>query len=230
MKEFVVRPLVSTEEQSSWDYPQLPKPPFRFTLVAPSNSGKSVLISYLLGSDELPYKKLFKRNVFVWSPTMKLGSMDAPIEAENIYEEFTPETVEAIMREQAEIIAEFGKKRAPHLCFIMDDVISDLNASNKRILKRLFFSARHSKVSIILASQAYRHIPRPVRVNSSDMAVFETNIQEGRAIGEEQAIDLNQFLTIYEFATKDPYSFLMIRYKNPKERRYQLRLSDQYII
>ena len=66
MREYIVKPLFE-EEKVKWDHPTLPTPPFRILNIAPSNTGKSVLTSYMLGSDELPYKKYFKTNIFVFS-------------------------------------------------------------------------------------------------------------------------------------------------------------------
>jgi hypothetical protein len=49
-------------------------------------------------------------------------------------------------------------------------------------------------------------------------------------VAEEQPHNEKEFLAILDEALEDQqYSFLMIRHKNPKKTRYQLRLSNVYL-
>jgi hypothetical protein len=153
MREYIVKPLVK-EEEVPWDHPTLPQPPFRILNIAPSNTGKSVLTSYMLGSDELPYKNYFKTNIFLFSPTMRLGSMQMPdIKEENIFDSFDVNTIEAIKNEQVALVEKYGKKKSVPLLFVLDDVIADLDKDRKETLKRLYFGIRHYNGSIIMLSQ-----------------------------------------------------------------------------
>ena len=207
------------------------KPPFRVIVVAPSNSGKSVLISNLISSHDLPYRKYFKKNIFIWSSTFSLNdpsfSMSDNIEKTNVYDQYDEQTIQDLINEQIGIIHKYTKKKAPHLLFIFDDVVQDIPRQGS-ILNTLFFSARHYNISLILLSQQYKMVPRSMRLNASDIVIFQTgNNLEVAKISEEQAIDTNRFKQILKEATEEPFSFLVIHNKLPIKERYQLRLSNK---
>jgi len=207
------------------------KPPFRVIVIAPSNSGKSVLISNLISSRDLPYRKFFKKNIFIWSSTFHLDdpsfSMSDNIEKENVFNEYNEQSIMEIVNEQTGIIKQYTKKKAPHLLFIFDDVVQDLTQSRQSVIIKLYFSARHFNISLILLSQQYKMVPRPVRLNASDVIIFQTgNNAEITKISEEQAIPADKFKQILKDATSEPFSFLVIHNKLPIKERYQLRLSN----
>lgn len=208
------------------------QPPFRIIVVAPSNSGKSVLISNLISSPDLPYRRFFKKNIFIWSSTFNLNdpsfSMSDNIEQSNIYDEYNENSIMEIVNEQIGIIHKYSKKKAPHLLFIFDDVVQDLPKTKMSIMNKLFFSSRHYNISLILLSQQYKMVNRPLRLNASDIIIFQTsNNQEIQKIAEEQAIEVNRFKQILKEATEEPFSFLVIHNKLPIKERYQLRLSNK---
>jgi len=232
MIEYVIKAPTVDKSEKNIIPENLFQPPFRILVVAPSNSGKSVLISNLISSHDLPYRKLFRKNIFIWSSTFNLDdpsfSMSDNIEKDNVYDSYSESSIMDLVNEQTGIIKDIGKKKAPHLLFIFDDVVTDIPKSKASIINRLFFSARHLNVSIVLISQQYKMINRPIRLNASDLIVFETgNQSENKILASEQAIDENLFKEIYKDATKEPYSFLCVRNKLPLKKRYQKRLSSQ---
>ena len=225
-----IKPLVK-EEPIKWDFPTIPVPPFRLICVAPSNTGKSVMVSNLLSSDNFPYKKYFKENIFIFSPTFKMGSMTGMdnIKKENIFDTFNVEVLNSIIAEQKDLIETYGKSSP--IIIILDDVVGELDAKRKEFLKKAYFGLRHYNGSIILLAQQYKMIPKSVRMNCSDTILFEvSNENELRDITDEQNIEKDKFLNIYDYATQvQPYSFLCIRHKHPKKTRYQLRFTTQYL-
>ena len=227
-----IKPLVK-EEPIKWDYPSLPVPPFRLIVVAPSSSGKSVMISNFISSDNFPYKKFFGANIFIFSPTFKMGSMEGMtnILKRNIFDTFDVEVLNSIIKEQQDLVETYGKKKCSDILLIFDDVVGDLDYKRREFLKKAYFGIRHYKGSIILLSQQYKAVPKPVRLNASDSILFEvSNEAELGNITEEQNIEKDRFLNIYDYATQvEPYSFLCIRHKNPKKTRYQLRFTNQYL-
>ena len=71
-------------------------------------------------------------------------------------------------------------------------------------------------------------VPRAIRLNASDIVIFQTgNNAEIQKIAEEQAIPIEKFKQILKDATDQPFSFLVIHNKLPVKERYQLRLSDK---
>jgi len=227
-----IKPLVK-EDSIKWDYPTIPIPPFRLIVVSPSNSGKSVLISNMISSKSFPYRDYFKDNIFIFSPTFNMGSMTGidNVKKHNIFDSFDTNIVNSIIAEQKDLVETYGKKKSSPILLIFDDVISDLDAKRKEFLKRAYFSLRHYNGSIILLSQQYKAVLKSVRLNCSDTILFEvSNESELQNISEEQNIEKDRFLNIYDYATQvQPYSFLCIRHKHPKRTRYQLRFTTQYL-
>ena len=214
-----------------WDWPLLPNAVkcFRLLCVSPSNTGKSTVIAYMFGSDDLPYKKYFKTNVFIFSPTAKLGSMNLPhVKSENIHDSFDVEFLKRLWEEQDALIAKHGRAKSVPILLIFDDVVSDLNSVKKEYLKKLWMHGRHSNFSCVLCSQQYRSVPKPVRMNSSHMIILLlSSAAESKALSEEQPYNEKKFLAIVDESLNDePYSFLLINYAAPKERQLQLRFSN----
>jgi len=141
------------------------------------------------------------------------------------------EVLNSIIREQKDLVETYGKKKSSPILIILDDVVGELDAKRKEFLKKSYFGLRHFNGSIILLAQQYKAIPKPVRMNCSDSIFFEVaNEAELQNITEEQNIEKNRFLNIYDYATQvEPYSFLCVRYKHPKKTRYQLRFTTQYL-
>lgn len=225
---FDIKPLVPPSK-SKWPYPTLPDPPFRLCVYAPSNSGKSVMLSNLISSPEFPYRDIFGPNIFIVSPTFKLGSIAGMdnVKPENVFDEFIPEQLQAIINEQADLMIKYPKRIQPFL-LVLDDVAADLNSSQKQFLKRIFFGLRHYHGSVAILSQQFRALPKPVRMNASDSIFFEiSNSGELKDIGDESPYPNQQMLDVLEFATTvEPYSFLVVRHKKPKEQRLQLRFTN----
>jgi hypothetical protein len=227
-----IKPLVK-EEKVFWPHTTLPQPPFRLIVVAPSNVGKSCMVSNLISSDNFPYKKYFGENIFIFSPTFKMGSMEGMtnIKKNNVFDTFDTEVLNSIIREQKDLVELYGKKKSSPILIILDDVVGELDAKRKDFLKKSYFGLRHFNGSIILLAQQYKAIPKPVRMNCSESIFFEVaNNNELKDICDEQNLEQERFLNIYEYATQvQPYSFLCVRYKNPKKTRYQLRFTTQYL-
>ena len=55
----------------------------------------------MFGSNDLPYKKYFGSNVFIFSTTANLGSMEMPhVKEENVFESFDVKAIMALWDEQ----------------------------------------------------------------------------------------------------------------------------------
>jgi hypothetical protein len=230
-QEYKVKVLHPDPNVITWDYPLLPKPPLRCCVISPSNTGKSVLISYMFGSDELPYKKYYGSNTFIFSPSAKLGSMEMPhVKKENIFDSFDVNIIMSLWREQDMLIEKYGRSKTTPILLIFDDVVSDMNSERKEVFKKLAMHGRHSGFSWVLASQQYRSIPKPVRMNCTNIILLNlSSAAERKAISEEQPFNEKRFLSIVDDALDDQeYSFLVVNYANKKERKLQLRFSNQF--
>jgi hypothetical protein len=217
-----------------WAYPNLFEPPFRLLIVSPSGSGKTVLLANLIGSPDFPYLEEFSqgRNVFLFSSTFSLGDQSmamAKIKPENIFNSLDISILDAIVADQRSIIEQYGKKKAPSVLCIFDDIAHQLSYRAKEALKGYFFSLRHYKISMILIIQSYKSIPRAVRINSTDIILFYIgNDSERQVIASEMPCQQDYFLSILDDATTEKYSFLVIHNKRPMEKRFQKRFTDEY--
>ena len=221
------------KDKVKWEYPLLPNAirGFRLLLVAPSAVGKSVLCSYMFGSEKMPYRQFFKSNVFIFSTTAKLGSMNMPhVKPENIRDTFDVEFLKKLWEEQDGLIAKYGRAKTQPILLIFDDVVSDLNSERKDYLKKVFLHGRHSGFSSAILSQQYKLVTKPVRMNATNIIVMLlSNAAERKSISEEMPFDEKKFLAIVDDALDDEeYSFLTINLAEKKEKKLQLRLSNQY--
>ena len=87
-------------------------------------------------------------------------------------------------------------------------MITQIPQSRQSSLVKLFISGRHRLCSIFLTSQSYRLCPKAIRLNTSAQIVLRVNNIEQQAMAEENQVDSDTFLKLYETATEEPYSFL----------------------
>ncbi|KAI8996033.1 hypothetical protein BC832DRAFT_595729 [Gaertneriomyces semiglobifer] len=79
--------------------------------------------------------------------------------------------------------------------------------------------------------QAYREIPKTVRVNLTALILFEvTNESELKALYEENTCGMtwDVWVQAYRYCTEQDYDFMYINYKKPKKLRV-MKNFDQYI-
>jgi hypothetical protein len=211
----------------------LPKLPFRALLVACSHSGKTLTIGNMLARKEFGYKRILKENIFLFSPTYELGDPSmhgVELDEEHVFKDFDETAIQEIMQDQKDIIKRYGKTKAPHILLVFDDLIAHMPLSKQSLLVKLFFSARHWKISLILTTQSYKHTPKAVRLNSSHMMIFKCNNKEKTQIGEEQVVDIPVFDAVYEIATKEPYSFLYVDNTKQIRERFYVRFEERIIL
>lgn len=71
-----------------------------------------------------------------------------------------------------------------------------------------------------MTTQSYKHCPKAIRLNTTAQIVFKVNNIERQAMAEENQVDSNLFLNLYEIATEEPYNFLYINNEKPIKERY----------
>ena len=115
--------------------------PFRLIVKAPTSSGKSTMIHNLLCKSQFGYKKIFKNNVFLFSPSNNFDEVldSLNIKNENKKDFMDEEFIENIMEEQKELIEKNNKAKAPHILMIFDDVVLQIKNTKQNILKKNIF-------------------------------------------------------------------------------------------
>ena len=81
------------------------------------------------------------------------------------------------------------------------------------MLHALFTRGRHDSISTIVSTQTFNALHPIIRVNATALIVYRLrNRKELEAFLEETSalLDKKTLLDIYNFATKDEYSFLFV--------------------
>ena len=119
------------------------------------------------------------------------------------------------MDDVLDYINNYNKNRDKKVLIVFDDMIADIeyNKNFKRIIKELFYRARKINVSIVFITQSYFRALKDSRLNSTHYILMKIgNKKELKRIAEEKSghLDYNDFLKIYNYCTKEPYSFMTI--------------------
>ena len=182
------------------------------SLVAKRNSGKSVLLKYLVEQEIENFKK-----IFVICPTKFNGFYDDWIESNCIFENYDEEWVEKLISKMSNLNKNKTNDTADHILLILDDCCSDTKFHASKSIKKLFSRGRHSFISIIITCQMLHHIPPLCRNNSDFLLVGQLNNQNIDLLCDEfrTGLEKKEFKAMYKRLTTD-YSFLIINNNSVK--------------
>ena len=112
-------------------------------------------------------------------------------------------------------IDNYNKNRDKKVLIVFDDMIADIMRGTKlkSIIKELFIRCRKLNISIVFITQSYFRTPKDARLNSTHCILKKIgNKKELKSIAEEKSehLDYTDFLKIYNYCTKEPYSFMTI--------------------
>ena len=119
------------------------------------------------------------------------------------------------MNDVLEDINNYNKNRNKKLLIIFDDMIADIMRSEKfkEIVKELFIRCRKLNISMVFKTQSYFRTPKDARLNSTHYILMKIgNKKELESIAEENSghLDFKEVLEIYNYCTREPYSFMMV--------------------
>ena len=119
------------------------------------------------------------------------------------------------MNDVLDDINNYNKNRDKKVLIIFDDMIVDIMRSEKfkAIVKELFIRCRKLNISIVIITQYYFRTPKDARLNSTHYILMKIgNKKELKNIAEENSghLDFKDFLKIYNYYTKEPYSFMLV--------------------
>ena len=83
----------------------------------------------------------------------------------------------------------------------------------KAIIKELFIRCRKLNISIVFLTQSYFRTPKDARLNSTQYILMKIGSKkELKNIAEEKLgyLDYKDFFKIYNYCTKESYSFMMV--------------------
>ena len=118
------------------------------------------------------------------------------------------------MNDVLDDINNYNGNRDKKVLIVFDDMIADIeyNKNFKRIIKELFYRARKINVSIVFIMQSYFRALKDARLNSTNYILMKIgNKKELKRIAEEKSghLDYKDFLKIYNYCTREPYSFIL---------------------
>ena len=175
---------------------------------AKRNSGKSQLLRYML----LQTKKQFSK-IFVICPTEQINKFYSDIiPPENVFDQYSEEWVEALIKKMSEINAGKTNKEKKYVELILDDCCSDSNFHQSKSLKKLFTRGRHIGIGLLITAQYPYHLPPICRNNCDYILVGQLNKQGVELLCSEYMmgdISKKDFLDLYHSNTSD-YGFLVI--------------------
>ena len=112
-------------------------------------------------------------------------------------------------------INNYNKNRDKKVLIVFHDMIADIeyNKKFKRIIKEIFYRARKINLSIVFIMQSYFRALKDARLNSTHYILMKIDNKKGlKSIAEEKSghLDYKDFLKMYNYCTKEPYSFMAI--------------------
>ena len=233
-EEIIIKPIKLQEytcKQSKHDI--VPKLPLRGILLAPSGSGKTVLLSNLILN---VYRDCFER-LYIFSPSVnvdqtwqavkdyqeKIMKVKETPKEQLYFDHYNPEDLQNIIDTQHKIILHM-KNRNLHklysILIIIDDFSDDPSFSrHSKLLHSLFTRGRHNSISTIVSTQKFTAVAQIIRVNATFLCIYRLrNNKDLEAFLDEVAgtVGRKELLEMYYLATKEPYSFLYINLVSPK--------------
>ena len=186
--------------------------PFRMLIIGPSGSGKTNTLLHLINNLH-PIDKIYLYAKDLHEPKYEyLINKREQTGIKNLNDPHAFIEYSDDMNDVLDDINNYNKNRDKKVLIVFDDMIADIeyNKNFKRIIKELFYGARKINVSIVFITQSYFRALKDARLNSTHYILTKIgNKKELKSIAEEKSGNLD-FLKMYNYCTKEPYSFMTI--------------------
>ena len=189
--------------------------PFRMLIIKPSRSRKTNTLLHLI-NDLNPIDKIYLYAKDLHEPKYEyLINKREQVGIKNLNDPHAFIEYSDDMNDVLDDINSYNKNRDKKVLIVFDDMIADIeyNKNFKRIIKELFYRARKINVSIVFITQSCFRALKDARLNSTHCIIMEIiNKKELKRIAEEKSGHLHykDFLKMYNYCTKEPYSFMTI--------------------
>ena len=197
----------SSSERNNW--------PFRMLIIEPSGSGKTKSLLHLINNLH-PIDKIYLYAKDINEPKYEyLINKREQAGIKNLNDPYAFIEYSDDMDDVLDDINNYNKNRDKKVLIVFDDMIADIeyNKKFKRIIKELFYRACKINVSIVFITQSYFRALKDARLNSTHYILMKIdNKKELKSIAEEKSghLDYKDFLKMYDYCTKEPYSFMTI--------------------
>ena len=212
---------MSSSEDNNW--------PFRMLIIGPSGSGKTNTLLNLINNLH-PFDKIYLYAKDLHEPKYEyLINKREQVGIKNLNDPHAFIEYSDDMNDVLDNIHNYNKNKDKKVLIVFDDVIADIehNENFKRIIKELFYRARKVKVSIVFITQSYFRALKDARLNSTHYILMKTgNKKELKRIAEEKSghLDYKDFLKMYNYCIKEPYSFMTIDVRPTATRPFKKKL------
>ena len=197
----------SSSENDDW--------PFRMLIIVPSGSGKTNTLLHLI-NDLHPIDKIYLYAKDLHEPKYEyLINKREQAGIKNLNDPHAFIEYSDDLNDVPDDVNNYNKNRDKKVIIVFDDMIADIeyNKNFKRIIKELFYRARKMNVSIVFTMQSYFRALNDARLNSTHYILMKiVNKKELKRIAEEKSghLDYKDFLEMYNYCIKKPYSFMTI--------------------
>ena len=197
----------SSSERNNW--------PFRMLIIGPSGFGKTNTLLHLINNFH-PIDKIYLYAKDLHEPKYEyLINKREQAGIKNLNNPHAFIKYSDDMDDVLDDINNYNKNRDKKVLIVFDDMIADIEYKKnfKRIIKELFYRARKINVSIVFITQSYFRALKDARLNSIHYILMKIgHKKELKRIAEEKSghLDYKDFLKIYNYCTKEPYSFMTI--------------------
>ena len=197
----------SSSEHNNW--------PFRMLIIGPSGSGKTnTLLNLIIDLHPIDKIYLYAKDLHE-SKYEYLINKREQVGIKNLNDPHAFIGYSDDMNDVLNDINNYNKNRDKKVLIVFDDMVADIeyNKNFKRIIKELFYRARKINVSIVFITQSYFRALKDARLNSTNYILMKIgNKKELKSIAEEKScnLDYKDFLKMYNYCTKEPYSFMTI--------------------
>ena len=189
--------------------------PFRMLIIGPSGSGKTNTLLHLINNLH-PIDKIYLYAKDLAEP--KYGYLINKREQAGIKNLNDPKAFIKYSDDMNDVyddVSNYNKKRDKKVLIVFDDMIADIeyNKDFKKMIKELFYRGRKMNISIVFITPSYFRALKDATLNSTHYLLMKIgNKKELRSIAEEKSGDANykEFLKMYNYCTKEPYSFMTI--------------------
>ena len=178
------------------------------TVIGAPGSGKTSLATSLLLKGGA-YYKVFDR-IWVIQPSNSRASYknDPWAKHKRVFDELTVDVLEQVLREAKEL----AEDDRHSLLFIDDQAFQLKNKHIERLLREIYFNARHLHLSSIIVSQTLRQIPINLRKTASHLLTFvPANRVEAKIIAEEFLfLDPRTAATLFEQVFTQRFDHMLV--------------------
>ena len=192
----------SSSKRNNW--------PFRMLIIGPSGSGKTNTLLHLMNNLH-PIDKIYLYAKDINEPKYEyLINKREQAGIKNLNGPHAFMECSDDMDDLLDDINNYNKNRDKKVLIVFDDMIADIE-HNKNF--KLFYRACKINVSIVFITQSYFRALKDARLNSTHYILMKIgNKKELKRIAEEKSgyLDYKEFLKIYNYCTREPYSFMLI--------------------